>query len=403
VTRSIGLLIFAVSVAAAACVSLDKPQAVVACEKANNCTDSTTPVQNGGAGGAVSAKGGAGGATGSGGVATTAVASGGAAGTSTTGQGSGGVASGGTASTGLTATGGSVAAGGADGGAMPATGGMVGAGGAGGEAGLDSGTTDAPIGSGGAVSSGGASTSGGTVGTGGVPGSGGVIASGGAEANTGGHVGTGGTVATGGTTATGGAPAYNCAAALSPTSGLVTDFTNWNATTSTWTSGSLTGNAYRYGSSSSSTTVKVEGSPAGLHLTGSIPSNNYGGAGLTFLSCVTATGFTKITFDVYGNASNCSIELQLQTYDQRPADQTPPGGCKADGGSSCFKFPVASQVVNLGNGVAAPGTTVSVTLSSMSNWTSAAAGQLVGLQWQFTPNNGTCTPNATFTNVKLVQ
>lgn len=383
------------------CVSLDKPEAVVACEKARNCTDSTDPMQNGGAGGSISAQGGAGGAVatsaggtiGSGGIATTVVGSGGAAGAVTTSGQGGGVDAG----TGPSATGGIPATGGLDGGASPGTGGgLGGATGAGGEAGLDSGMTDVPIGSGGVVASGGA------VGTGGLSGSGGVVASGGAETSTGGNVGSGGAVATGGTTATGGAPTYNCSAAISPEGGLVTDFTNWNASTSTWTSGTLTGNVYRYGSNSSSTAYAVEGTPAGLHLTGSIPSNNYGGVGLTFLSCVTVTTFTRITFDVYGSASNCAIELQLQTYDQRPADQTPPGACKADGGSSCYKFPTASQVVNLGNAVAAPGTTVSVTLSSMTNWTSAAAGQIVGVQWQFTPNGGTCTPNATFTNVKFV-
>lgn len=400
-TRSIALLVFAIGLGAAACVSLDKPQAVVACEKANNCTDSTTPAQNGGAGGVTSAKGGAGGATGgtsgSGGVATTPVGGGGTGATDTTGRGSGGSAGGATSGTAPLGSGGNGASGGVDGGAT-GTGGLAGS-----DAGLDQALPDIALDSDSPLSSGGVPSSGGIVGTGGVPGSGGVIGSGGVEAGTGGHSGTGGGAATGGTTGTGGAATYNCASAISPTNGLITDFSAWNATTSTWTSGSLSGNAYRYGSSNSSTAIKVEGTPAGLHLTGSVPSNNYGGAGLTFLSCVSVTAFTKVSFEVYGSAQNCQIELQLQTYDQRPADQTPPGGCKADGGSSCYKFPNASQIVNLGSTVAPPGTTVSITLSSMTNWTSAASGQIVGMQWQFTPNSGnTCSPNATFTNVKFV-
>jgi len=355
--------------------------------------------QSGGAGGVLSAQGGAtdansgasftGGATGSGGTTSTAISTGGSPGDSTAGGG-GASATGGTASGGVPAD------------AAPGSGGSTHAGGAagGGGAPVDADTDvalpDLPVESGGVVGSGGSSTgglasTGGTVATGGMTGTGG--------AGNGGNVGSGGATASGGTTGSGGTAAYNCASAIAPTNGLVTDFANWNATTSTWTSGTLSGNIYRYGSSSATTTAKVEGTPAGLHVAGSVPSNNYGGGGLTFLSCVTVTAFTKISFEVYGSAANCAIELQLQTYDQRPADQTPPGGCRSDGGSSCFKFPTVSQVVALATAVAAPGTTVSTTLSSMTNWSSAAAGEIVGIQWQFTPNGGTCTANATFTNI----
>ena len=182
---------------------------------------------------------------------------------------------------------------------------------------------------------------------------------------------------------------------------MITDFTDWNATTAHWGTGALTGNIYQYGSSATTmNAAKVEGTPPGLHLSGSIPSG-YGGGGLTFFSCVTVASFTKVSFEIYGSATNCAIELQLQTYDQRPAEQTPPGGCKSDGGTSCFKFPVKSQVVSLSGTVAAPGTAVSVTLSGMTNWSTSAAGQIVGMQWQFTSSGGTCAANATITNIKF--
>jgi hypothetical protein len=36
----------------------------------------------------------------------------------------------------------------------------------------------------------------------------------------------------------------------------------------------------------------------------------------------------------------------------------------------------------------------------MTNWAASAATQIVGIQWQFT--GGSCSPNATFTNIKFV-
>ena len=369
--------------------------------------------------------------------------------------GAGGVQSGGT----LGRTGGSATDGGGD---LASSGGATGAGGkselppgSGGTSGADA-IPDAVLESGGVTGAGGAGHddvagaigSGGSTGTGGVPdaaiGSGGIAgadglqATGGqadaggstqedAAAQTGGITETGGTTASGGTTATGGTtagsggttgsggvtgtggttsttpPSYNCSSAISPASGMVTNFTDWNATTAKWGSGALTGNVYQYaGGSASMNTATVAGSPAGLHLTGSVPASAYGGGGLTFFSCVTVASFTSIAFDVYGSAAGCNVQLQIQTYDQRPVDQTPPGGCKADGGSSCFGFPVKSQVVDLSSAVASPGKTVSTTLASFTNWSASTAGQVVGLQWQFTSTGGTCTPNATFTNVKFL-
>jgi hypothetical protein len=252
------------------------------------------------------------------------------------------------------------------------------------------------MGTGGVVGSGGIQT------TGGTPGSGGIVGSGGSAVATGGKPDSGGTTGSGGATATGGVAAFNCANAIVPANGSITDFTDWNATTNRWGSGALTGNIYQYGGTSATmNSAKVEGSPAGLHISGSIPASGYGGGGLTFSSCVTVASFTKVSFAIYGSAAGCAIELQLQTYDQRPVDQTPPGGCKSDGGSACFGFPAKSQIVSLPSAVAAPGTSVSATLSTFTNWSTAAAGQIVGLQWQFTSTGGTCTPNATVTNIKF--
>ena len=148
----------------------------------------------------------------------------------------------------------------------------------------------------------------------------------------------------------------------------------------------------------------MEGSPPGLHIAGSVTygNNGYAGGGLKFFSCVTLASFTRLSFDIYGSAAGCTIEVQLQTFDQRPVEQNPPGACKDDGGSSCFNFPARSNVVNASSLMASPGTTVSTWLSTFSNWSTATAGQVVAIQWQFTTSGGTCRPDATVTNVKFL-
>jgi hypothetical protein len=269
-------------------------------------------------------------------------------------------------------------------------------------------------GSGGIERTGGATATGGIDGAGGVTGAGGTIPAGG-TAGTGGITGFGGTIGAGGATSAGGTngtggttstviPPYSCASAIVPPGGVVTDSADWTSSPPRWGSGTLTGNVYQYaGGSASMNAAKVEGNPLGLHLTGSVPSGAYGGGGLTFFSCVTVASFSRISFDIYGSAANCAIELQIQTYDQRPVEQIPAGGCKSDGGSSCFRFPLKSQIVSLSSTVSPPGNKISTTLSSFSNWSATPAGQIVGLQWQFTSSNGTCTPNATFTNIEFLQ
>jgi len=265
--------------------------------------------------------------------------------------------------------------------------------------------TGGSVGSGGQGTGGSTSVTGGAVSTGGVAVTGGVIGTGGMAAGTGGTPATGGAVGTGGSTATGGSSVYTCANAIVPVSGVVTNFaTDWNATTARWGSGTLTGTIYQYaGTGATMSTAKVEGSPLGLHLTGTVPGTNYAGGGLTFLSCVKVSSFTKVQFDVYGSGPNCAIELQLQTFDQRPTDQNPPGGCvKATDGSGCFTFPLAKQVVDLSTTVTTP-KTVTATLANFTNWSTTEAGQIVGLQWQFTHTGSSdCAINATFTNIKFV-
>jgi len=275
---------------------------------------------------------------------------------------------------GTTASGGSAATGGA-----PATGGVVGAGG----------------GSGGGMIG---SDAGGGVGTGGTP-----VASGGTTA-TGGTPGTGGVTATGGTPAAGGASApgaggsagtvvFDCAESTTPSGGLVSDFSSWNVANGRWTSSSgVTGTVFSYqGDTASMATTAVDTTANDLHMTATVSAMSYAGGGIIMDSCQSAGTDTEIDFTVSGT-STCSVELQLQTFGQKPTTDTPAGGCTASCGNT---YPRATKL-------SVTSSPVKVVLANMTNWTAAMATQIVGVQWQFTnPTTGStsCTVDLHVDNV----
>jgi hypothetical protein len=221
---------------------------------------------------------------------------------------------------------------------------------------------------------------------------------------------TGGSSATGGSSGAGGSSSsgLDCKNAIVPANGSnggVTDFSDWSSSSGKWGSSSgLHGSVYSYaGSSSSMNTAKVEGTPTGLHLTGGVAANDYGGGGLGFDACTTVASFTQVQFDIVGSSPGCDLELQIQTFDQRPKTQTPPGGCD----SSCYNFPVVKQIVDLSSAISSP-KTVTTSLKTFSSWGDSNAAQVVGLQWQFTGTNvtgdagATCPIDVTISNVKFL-
>ncbi len=256
--------------------------------------------------------------------------------------------------------------------------------------------------SGGAGGNGGSEASGGSSGQGGSE-AGGSSGSGGAGGEAGGSSGGGAGGSTGTTCATSGPdPTLDCKNAIVPAngdSGGVTDFSDYATCSGKWGSKSnLYGPIYGYAGPSSS--LKSEVTAEGLHMTGSVAANDYGGGGISFNVCATVASFTKVEFTVSGSSPGCDMELQIKTYDQMPTDEG--GGCSA---SSCYAFPVAAQV-------AVPSsepTVVSKTLATdFSPWDSTAAGQVVGLQWQFTGTNldgdagTTCPIDVTVTKIKFM-
>jgi hypothetical protein len=206
-----------------------------------------------------------------------------------------------------------------------------------------------------------------------------------------------------------GTAVYNCGSPIVPANrgvnGLVTDFASWNASTAEWGApAGLHGKIFEYaGGNATINTATVEGSPVGLHLTGSMPSQGFAGGGLLFLVCATLTSFNQVQFDIYGGAPGCSLEMQIQTYDQRTTDMVPPGTCDAAAGATCMRFPTAKNITDISNGIGSP-RSVTVPVSSFAGWSAVNAAQVVALQWQLTGTNitsGASSIDVTITNIRF--
>ena len=177
----------------------------------------------------------------------------------------------------------------------------------------------------------------------------------------------------------------DCSAAVVPsnlTKGGVTDFSDYKSGTWGDTQG-LYGNTYAYYGPKSTMNAGVQASAKKMHITGSVMPGDYAGAGLSFSACATVDSFSQVQFSVSGSSPKCDMELQIKTFDQQPITQTPAGSCLQDASAGCYNFPVMKRVAV----PSSDSTTVTTNLSDFSNWSSDNAKQVVGMQWQFTPNS----------------
>jgi len=184
----------------------------------------------------------------------------------------------------------------------------------------------------------------------------------------------------------------NCPSAITLTGGHVTNFSpeEWSPTDGKYCNASgLRGSVFSYsgptvdGGNISSNSHGVDAAAGNFRLTLMAGSAGYAGGGVSFDRCVTAAASTGIKYTVSmadgGDQMNCTFKLQLQTFEQRPTTQSPPGACDSTAGS-CYGFP-ASPSVTL--------TTTPQTITvPWANFTTGAThtnpfmGQIVGLQWQ---------------------
>ena len=203
----------------------------------------------------------------------------------------------------------------------------------------------------------------------------------------------------------------DCSNAIVPNNGGnggVTDFSDWKA--SKWGDpASLYGYMYSYQGPSDSASKMSAGADATakqLHVTGSVYTGGYGGAGISFAACATVESFTQVQFTLSGANPGCDMELQLKTFEQQPSTQNPAGGCDESAGS-CYNFPVVKRVAV----PSAETTTVVVPLDSFTTWSTEKAKQVVGMQWQWTANadldpdpdaGGGCPIDVTISDIKFL-
>jgi len=219
----------------------------------------------------------------------------------------------------------------------------------------------------------------------------------------GGSTGTAGT-GSGGATGTGGTggavvmhtctpkPDLTCgASAITLASGNVTDFgpADWSMTNGKYCGADgLQGSIFSYsggpapedGGVASSNAVAVDTAMGNLKLTLTAGPGGYAGGGISFDGCVNASASNALSFKAWvsgGDITGCNFKSQMQTFEQRPISQNPPGGCDPDAGS-CYGFPAST--VTLGTSPQ----TFTIKFTDMTGATHAnpIPGQIVGLQWQ---------------------
>jgi hypothetical protein len=208
-----------------------------------------------------------------------------------------------------------------------------------------------------------------------------------------GTTGTGGSTGSAGTTGSGGrfvCPAdsvLDCPAGLTLMSGHVTNFSaeEWNMTDGKYCNASgLRGSVFSYsgptvdGGNVSSNAHGVMAAEGNFRLSLMAGPAGYAGGGISMDRCVNASSSTGIRFTAWlasGDQLNCTFKIQLQTFEQRPTSQSPPGACDMAAGS-CYGFP------------ASPSITLTTYMFTFAELTTSAThanpipGQIVGLQWQ---------------------
>ena len=206
-----------------------------------------------------------------------------------------------------------------------------------------------------------------------------------------GTTGTGGTGGTGGRVPCPSDSVLDCPAAITLASGHVTTFSpdEWSPTDGKYCNASgLRGSVFSYsgptvdGGNISSNSHGVDAAAGNFRLSLMAGPGGYAGGGISFDSCVNAAAFNALSFSAWvasGDITGCNFKVQLQTFEQRPMSQSPPGLCDSAAGS-CYGFP-ASPNLTLTT-TPTPITVPFAQFTTNATHANPAPGQVVGLQWQ---------------------
>ena len=246
----------------------------------------------------------------------------------------------------------------------------------------------------------GGSSGAGPTGTGGTTGTAGNSSTGTAGTGTGGNSSTG-TAGTAGSGLTGSGGRFTCPneqtldctgspLTLPASNGAVTSFEpqEWSPMDGKYCDANgLRGSVFSYsgptvdGGNISSDAYGVDAPAGNFRLTLMAGPGGYAGGGISFDHCVNASAFNAFRFSAWiagGDIGTCVFKSQLQTFEQRPVSQSPPGSCD-DSAGSCFGFPTSQ--ITLGTSPQTFTIKFSDYLTSVAH-TNAIPGELVGLQWQ---------------------
>jgi len=197
-----------------------------------------------------------------------------------------------------------------------------------------------------------------------------------------------------------GVEALNCAAPFTlPADGHVTDFSTreWSSAAGKWCNeGGMHGSIFSFkgNGANDSNAISVNTTDSSLRLALTVSSGSYGDSGIAFeAGCVDASAFSGLQFSIAvasGSLSGCAYQIQLQTFEQRPTSQNPPGGCDINT-TSCYSFPYVRSNLPAASTDPTMPTLVSLPFSMFSASTMPAPAQIVGLQWQVNSTSGQCT------------
>jgi len=189
--------------------------------------------------------------------------------------------------------------------------------------------------------------------------------------------------------------------------GQVVDFSapEWSATTMKWCDADgLDGGLSSYAGTGSTAAAVVDTTAQNLKLNFMVSAGQYAGGRINFDSCVDARGFNSIQFTASitaGSLTGCTLQVQLQTQDQRPSTATNPmgGTCTA---ATCERYPAAALTAP--TATAAAQTVRFTAFDNPANSAIATASQITGVQWQVNSSNGsgTCTVELRIDNVRFV-
>jgi hypothetical protein len=209
--------------------------------------------------------------------------------------------------------------------------------------------------------------------------------------------------------------------ALKLPDGHVTDFSSneWSVMNGKYCNASgLQGSIFSYsggpdvdGSVVSSNAQGVDAPNGNFRITLTAGPGGYAGGGISFDRCVDVSSFNAFKFSAWiasGDLTGCPFVAELQTFEQRPTTQGPPGGCDPDAGASCYNFPSAPVTLTTSpQTFTLPFTAFTTTATQINPF----PGQVVGLQWQFTsgppadPDGGTqptCTAEIRIDDISFV-